>query len=273
MVKPAARRQAVRIAREEQGLSERRACGLVQMDRTSFRYRSRRGDDTALRIRLRELAAQRPRYGYRRLHMLLCREEVQVNHKRVQRVYREERLMVRKKKRKRVAQLPRQAMPVPGRPNVRWSMDFMQDTLADSRTFRLLNVVDDFSREAIEIEVSRSIPGERVVRTLERLRFTRGLPEVIVVDNGPEFAGRALDTWAYQNGVRLHFIQPGKPVQNAFVESFNGRVREECLNESWFTNLLDAKRQIEAWRIDYNRTRPHSSLGNQTPEEFARSVA
>ncbi len=181
--------------------------------------------------------------------------------------------MVRRKKRKRVAQMPRQAMPVPDRANVRWSIDFMQDTLADGRTFRLLNIVDDFTRESVASEVATSIPGDRVVRVLERLRFTRGLPEILVSDNGPEFTSRALDAWAYQNGVRLHFIQPGKPVQNAFVESFNGRVREECLNESWFTNLQDAKRQIEAWRIDYNRTRPHSSLGNQTPEEFAKSVA
>lgn len=173
--------------------------------------------------------------------------------------------MVRRKKRKRVAQMPRQAMPVPGRANVRWSIDFMQDTLADGRTFRLLNIVDDFTRESVAIEVATSIPGDRVVRVLERLRW--------VSDNGPEFTSRALDAWAYQNGVRLHFIQPGKPVQNAFVESFNGRVREECLNKRWFTNLLDAKRQIEAWRIDYNRARPHSSLGNQTPEEFAKSVA
>ncbi len=254
-------------------MSERRACGLARMDRSSFRYRARRSDDGPLRHRLRELAAERPRYGYRRLHILLCREGVRVNRKRIQRIYREEELMVRRKKRKRVAQMPRQAMPVPDRPNVRWSIDFMQDTLADGRTFRLLNIVDDFTREAVAIEVATSIPGDRVVRVLERLRFTRGLPEILVSDNGPEFTSRALDAWAYQNGVRLHFIQPGKPVQNAFVESFNGRVREECLNESWFTNLLDAKRQIEAWRIDYNRTRPHSSLGNQTPEEFAKSVA
>ena len=254
-------------------MSERRACGLARMDRSSFRYRARRCDDGPLRHRLRELAAERPRYGYRRLHILLCREGVRVNRKRIQRIYREEELMVRRKKRKRVAQMPRQAMSVPDRPNVRWSIDFMQDTLADGRTFRLLNIVDDFTREAVAIEVAASIPGDRVVRVLERLRFTRGLPEILVSDNAPEFTSRALDAWAYQNGIRLHFIQPGKPVQNAFVESFNGRVREECLNESWFTNLLDAERQIEAWRIDYNRTRSHSSLGNQTPEEFAKSVA
>ena len=192
MVKPAARRNVVLFLGTSHGMSERRACGLARMDRSSFRYRARRSDDGPLRHRLRELAAERPRYGYRRLHILLCREGVRVNRKRVQRIYREEELMVRRKKRKRVAQMPRQAMPVPDRPNVRWAIDFMQDTLADGRTFRLLNIVDDFTREAVAIEVATSIPGDRVVRVLERLRFTRGLPEILVSDNGPSSqAGRS----------------------------------------------------------------------------------
>jgi putative transposase len=242
------------------------------MDRSSFRYQARRSDDGSLRLRLRALAAERPRYGYRRLHILLCREGVHVNRKRIQRIYREESLMVRRKKRRRVAQMPRQAMPSPAKPNARWSMDFMHDTLAEGRPFRLLNIVDDFTREAVAIEVGSSIPGDRVVRVLDRLKQTRGLPQILISDNGPEFTSRALDVWAYRNQVQLHFIQPGKPAQNSFVESFNSRVREECLNQNWFTGLNDARRQIENWRVDYNQVRPHSSLGDQTPEEFARTV-
>lgn len=267
------RRKAVRTLQAAHRYSERRACGLIRLDRSTCRYRSRRGDEAPLRARLRDLAAQRPRYGYRRLYILLRREGIAVNHKKVQRLYREEGLAVRRKKRKRVAQVSRQPRPVPERRNERWSMDFMQDTLADGRCFRTLNIVDDFSRECVAIEVGRSIPGERVVRVLERLAFQRGLPELLVVDNGPEFAGKALDAWAYRNGVGLHFIRPGKPVENAFVESFNGSFRDECLNENWFVSLADAVHKIEVWRQDYNRKRPHSSLGNRTPEEFAKSAA
>jgi len=229
--------------------------------------------DAALRQRLLELAAERPRFGYRRLHVLLRREGVEVNRKKVQRIYREESLMVRKKRRKRVAQAPREPKPIPSETNERWSMDFMQDTLDDGRCFRTLNVVDDFSREALAIEVARSIPGERVVRVLDRLIEERGKPSLIVMDNGPEFTSRALDSWAYKNDVRLHFIQPGKPIQNCFVESFNGKFREECLNEHWFVDLGDARRKIEAWRQDYNGVRPHSSLGDVPPSEFAKSAA
>jgi putative transposase len=162
---------------------------------------------------------------------------------------------------------------VPSQVNERWSIDFMSDTLADGRTFRTLNVVDDFTREAIAIEVGRSIPGARVVRVLERIAKGRGLPRSIVLDNGPEFTSRVLDQWAYGAGVELRFIQPGKPVQNAFVESFNGKFRDECLNQNWFLSLADAIQSIAAWRLDYNRHRPHSALGNLTPEEFAKKAA
>lgn len=179
-----------------------------------------------------ELAAERPRFGYRRLHILLRREGIEVNHKKVQRLYREESLSIRRKKRKRVAQVPREPKPVPVRINERWSMDFTQDTLVSGRCFRTLNIVDDLSREALAIEVDRSIPGAYVGRVLDRLVAERKAPDLIVVDNGPEFTSRALDAWAYENGVRLHFIQPGKPVQNCFVESFNGKFRDECLNEN-----------------------------------------
>jgi putative transposase len=214
-------------------------------------------------------AAARPRFGYRRIHVLLRREGELVNHKRVYRLYRDLGMLVRRKRHKRVLGLLRQLKPVPGAPNERWSMDFTADTLADARPYRTLNLVDDFSRECIAIEVARSIPGERGTRVLDRLATERGLPRTIVVDNGPEFAGRALDQWAFEHGVTLHFIEPGKPVQNCFVESFNGKFRDECLNVNWFTNLTDATEKIEAWRFDYNHRRPHSWLGDVTPGEFA----
>lgn len=273
MVRPAVRRRAVEAARTEYGLTERRACALIRIDRSSFRYRSRRPDESELRERLRALAVQRPRFGARRLCVLLRREGTVVNHKRVERLYRLEGLTVRRRKRKRVAGVLRQTRPQAERVNQRWSMDFTHDATADGRAFRTLNIVDDFSRECPAIAVARSISGARVVDVLERLADQRGLPQGIVVDNGPEFASRALDAWAYRRGVQLLFIEPGKPVQNAFVESFNGSFRDECLNQHWFETLDDAVRLIETWRLDYNRTRPHSSLGDLTPEEFARQVA
>jgi putative transposase len=239
------------------------------MHRSTCRYQPRRADDEELRQRLRELAAARPRYGYRRLHLLLVRGGLQVNPKRVARIYREEGLAVRRKRRKRVAQASRAPKPVPATRNERWSMDFMHDTLASGRSFRVLNIVDDHSRECPAIEVAHSIPGERVVRVLDQVAETHGLPRVIVVDNGPEFAGRALDQWAHRRGVQLHFIRPGKPVENCFVESFNGKFRDECLNENWFTSLEDARCRIERWRLDYNQVRPHSSLDGVPPAEFA----
>jgi len=260
--------------REAQGLSERRWCRLVGMGRTSCRYQPRRQEPEGLRERLRSLAAERRRFGYRRLTVMLQREGWAVNHKRVYRLYGEEGLAVRRRKRKGLKGVPRVALTVPRRPQERWSMDFVSDSFSDGRKFRSLNIVDDYSRECLVTEVDTSIPGARVVRVLERLRERRGLPEVMVMDNGPEFAGKALDAWAYQRGVNLQFIEPGKPVQNAFIESFNGRFRDECLNEHWFISLEDARRKIEAWREDYNQVRPHSSLGNQTPQEFtARGAA
>lgn len=192
-----------------------------------------------------------------------------MNHKRTERIYREEGLSLRLRKRKKRASVARIKLPLPQRPNERWSMDFLQDVLSDGRRFRILTVVDQFSRECPTIEVDTSLGGFRVARVLDRLFELRGLPESITVDNGPEFAGKVLDEWAYRKGVRLNFIQPGKPVQNAFIESFNGRIRDECLNESWFKTLEEARKVIEAWRIDYNRVRPHSSLDNLTPEEYA----
>ena len=221
---------------------------------------------------MRELAAERPRFGYRRLHILLRREGWPVNHKRIERMYREEGLAVRRKKRKRVAQGQRRPHPTPSRVDERWSMDFMADSLATGRAIRMLNVVDDYSRECLAIEVDTALSGARVSRVLDRLVTRRGRPLRIVVDNGPEFTSRALDQWAYEAGVSLSFIRPGKPIENCFAESFNGKLRDECLNESWFTSLTDARGKVEAWRIDYYCVRPHSSLGRLTPEEFARGA-
>jgi putative transposase len=267
-VRPAQRRAAVLWAQARYGLSERRACRLVGIGRSTLRYRGRRGGEEQLRRRLRELAAERPRFGYRRLHALLRREGVVVNHKRVERLYREEGLSVRRRKRKRVARDGRGRAALPGRPNQQWGIDFVSDALAWGRRIRLFTVVDVFTREALAIEVDTSLPGERVVRVLERLAAERGAPGEIVLDNGPELAGKALDQWAYERGVWLRFIEPGKPVQNAFVESFHGRLRDECLDRHWFLGLADARRTVEAWRQDYNRVRPHSALGYRAPEEF-----
>jgi putative transposase len=252
-------------------LSERQACRYTGFARSSQRYRVRRPPRTELRARLHTLALLRPRWGYRRLYRLLRREGMVVNKKLVQRVYREEGLAVRRRTRKRVA-VPRTPRPAPAAPNERWSMDFVSDSLGDGRKFRVLTIVDDFTRESPAIEVDTSLPGERVVRVLEQLAETRGLPKAIVCDNGPEFRGEALDQWADRHGVTLQFIQPGKPVQNAFAESFNGRFRDECLNESWFVSLPDARQTIEAWRVDYNVARPHSGLADRTPEEFAKEL-
>jgi putative transposase len=273
VVKPAGRREIVQYVMGTYDLSQRRACGLIRMSRSSFEYRSCRPADGEFRDKLRDLAGKRPRYGYRRLHELMRRDGVEVNHKRLYRIYREEQLAVRRRRRKRIAASARPQMPVPSRVNERWSMDFMADTLATGRSFRTLNIVDDFSRECLVIEVDTSLPGLRVARVLDRIAARRGLPQGIVVDNGPEFCSRALDAWAYQRGVKLHFIRPGKPVENAFIESFNGKFRDECLNEHWFTGLMDARFTIENWRRDYNQVRPHSSLGGKTPEEFARTAA
>jgi putative transposase len=266
---PAERRAAVHRVRERYGLSERRACRLVGIGRSTVRYRGQgRADEGPLRRRLLELAAERPRFGYRRLHALLRREGIAVNHKRVERLYRAEGLAVRRRGRKRVARDGRGRATLPERPNQQWGIDFVSDALAWGRRIRLFTVVDVFTREALAIEIDTSLPGRRVVQVLERLAAQRGAPAEIVLDNGPELAGKALDQWAYARGVWLRFIVPGKPVQNAFVESFHGRLRDECLDRHWFLGLADARHTVEAWRQDYNRARPHSALGYRAPEEF-----
>lgn len=272
-MRPAQRRAAVGYAQERFGFSQRRACRLVGGARSTIRYRSRgRDDDDAVRGRLCALAAQRPRFGYRRLHVLLRREGIVVNHKRIARLYRAEGLTVRQRKRKAVARVKRGRPPAPQSANEQWALDFLQDALASGRTIRLLSVIDVFTREALALEVDTSLPGSRVVRVLERLRGERDLPAQIVLDNGPELISRVLEQWACQQEVTLHFIDPGKPVQNAHCESFHGRLRDECLNEHWFVSLGDARQIVEAWRQDYNDQRPHSALGYQTPAAFARGA-
>lgn len=267
-MRPAAQRAATQYLCQHFAVSERRACRVIGVGRSTVRYRPRDRDDAPLRARLRELAAARRRFGYRRLHVLLRREGMMVNHKRVARVYREEGLAVRRRPRKRVAQGRQRRPAVAVAPNEQWSLDFLSDSLAWGRRIRLLAVLDTFTRESLAIEVDTSLPGTRVVQVLDRLVAVRGVPREIVLDNGPELTSRALDQWAYDRGARLHFITPGKPVQNAFIESFNGRLRDECLNEHWFLGLADARQTVEAWRRDYNAARPHSALGYRTPEEF-----
>jgi putative transposase len=269
MVKPTAWRQAVGYLQTEFEMSVRRACRVLGVCRATAQYRSRREAPTALVERLRELATERPRWGYRRLHILLQREGVEVNHKRVYRLYRAEGLAVRKKRRKRLASALRTVLPPPSAPNERWSMDFVSDQLVGGTRLRAFNVVDDFTRECLAIEVDSSIPGLRATRVLERLAAGRPLPKYLICDNGPEFTGSAFDAWAHRRGVRIHFIRPGKPVENAYAESFNGKLRDECLNENWFITMEDARTRIEAWRVDYNHVRPHSGLDNLTPAEFS----
>ena len=265
---PGARRVAVSYTVKSFGLSIRRSCRLVGMCRATYAYRLRDKGDGLLRVRLRELAEQRRRFGCPRLHVMLKRESLVINHKRTERIYREERLSLRLKKRRRKAAVLRVMLPQAEHADQRWSMDFAMDSTLAGRRFRALAIVDDYSRECPAIEVDSSIPGTRVVEVLERIAETRGLPEVITVDNGPEFAGKTLDEWAYRRGIKLNFIRPGKPVENAYAESFIGKLRDECLNENWFSSVREARDIIETWRRDYNEVRPHSSLGNLSPMEF-----
>jgi putative transposase len=253
-------------------LSENRACGLIGITRWINRYQSQRDPQTELRMRIRELAGSRVRYGYRRLTVLLRREGWVVNAKRVYRLYHEEGLEVRTKKRSKRAAHARVPLPEAAQPNQRWSMDFVSDRLTDGRWFRILTVVDQYTRECLCIHADRSQSGEKVVEHMRRLTTMRGVPESITTDNGSEFAGRAMDVWAHQAGVKLDFIRPGRPTQNGYIESFNGRLRDECLNTEVFSNLADAREKLECWRRDYNEMRPHSALADRTPEEFARTL-
>jgi putative transposase len=270
-VTPAARRQAVVIAQQEHGLSRRRACRLVGIPRSVVEHAPKRERDHArLRERLRTLAGERRRFGYRRLHELLRREGWQANHKLIERLYREEKLAIRRRGRqKRGLGGVMAGAWCPIAANQRWSLDFTEDRLANGRRFRTANLKDDCTRECPAIAVDFSLPGYRIVGVLEAVARERGYPDMLVLDNGPELRGRELDRWAHEHGVRLFFIDPGKPMQNGSIESFNGRFREECLDQSWFTSLAEARRVIEAWRLDYNLHRPHTSLRMRTPAAFA----
>jgi putative transposase len=262
----------VSYIRESLGLSERKSCILVNISVSAYRYQPKEDNDAVLRHRLRELAGQRKRFGSPRLHIMLKREKLVVNHKRTERIYREEGLALRRKKRRKGAAGIRVMIPAAMRANEHWSMDFVSDSIVTGRRFRALTIVDNYTRECPAIEVDTSLGGARVVNVLERLSETRELPEVITIDNGPEFAGKALDEWAYRKRIKLNFITPGKPVENAYAESFNGRLRDECLNTNWFMNLKQARNIIEDWRRDYNEVRPHSSLKNMTPMEYANAT-
>lgn len=271
MVTPAARREAVAHLCSSHEVSERRACEVIGADRSSVRYRSKRAEDAALRARLRELAAVRRRFGYRRLHVLIEREGRRVNHKKLRRLYREEGLQVRRRRGRKRALGTRSPMALPEGPNQRWSIDFLSDALTCGRRFRILAIVDDFSRECLCLIADTSLPGLRVVRELEGLVALRGKPLMCVSDNGTELTSLSMLRWAQDSRVEWHYIAPGKPTQNAFIESFNGRLRDELLNETLFTSLSEARQALAAWKHDYNTSRPHSGLGWLTPAEFANA--
>jgi putative transposase len=255
---------------KQKSYSQRRACALVGIAPKVYRHQPKRPDDTGLRERLKALASQRRRFGYRRLQLLLRREGLAVNHKKLYRVYREERLVVRRRGGRKRALGTRAPMAIPQGANQRWSIDFVQDTLVDGRRIRALAIVDDFTRECLGLAVDTSLSGVRAARELNAIIERRGRPCMVVSDNGTEFTSRAILTWSQEQSVDWHYIAPGKPMQNAFAESFIGRLRDECLNEHLFRSVRHAREIIEAWRIDYNHARPHTSLAGLTPAEFAK---
>ena len=268
---PDVKREAVVHARKCHGLSERRACELIGIARRVARYEPNRPDDAGLRLRLRlrELAAERRRFGYRRLGYLLAREGVRLNHKKLLRIYREEGLKVRRRGGRKRALGTRAPMTLPQGPNQRWSLDFVSDAFACGRRFRILCVVDDFTRECLALVPDTSLSGARVGRELDAIVLIRGKPLAVVSDNGTELTSVSILRWSQERQVEWHYIAPGKPTQNAFVESFNGRLRDECLNETLFTSMAQTRAVLGAWRQDYNTVRPHSKLGGRTPAEVA----
>lgn len=267
MVTPEVKREAVRYLSVEYQISERQACKVVSISRGVQRYKKRPDRNTELRAALYELAMKKPKYGCPLLFQLLLRRGWRVNHKRVERLYRLLNLALRRKKRAKRIVRERESLPVPSEPNQHWAMDFVHDSLWSGRKIRCLTLVDLCSRFSPAVEVGSSLPAERVIRVLDKLSLVRGLPSVITVDNGPEFICAALRAWSEKNGVRLNFIQPGKPTQNAFIESLNGTFRHECLDAEVFTSISDARMKIEKWRVEYNTERPHSSIAYRTPEE------
>ena len=269
MVTPAARRQAVAHLAQRYEVSQRRACEVTEAARSVVRYRHMRPEDTAIRQRLRELASERRRFGYRRLHQMLKREGTVMNLKKIRRLYSEERLQVRQRKGRKRATGTRAPMTIPQGPNQRWSLDFVSDVLAGSRRFRVLAVVDDYTAECLCLVADTSLSGLRVARELDTVIANRKSPTMIVSDNGTEFTSMAILLWSQERFVEWHYIAPGKPQQNAFIESFNGKLRDEFLNETVFSSLAEARLMLAAWKHDYNSNRPHSRLGWLTPSEFA----
>ena len=257
---------------DQHGVSQRRACDVLQVDRSSVRYRSTRPDDAGLRKAMREVAAERRRFGYRRIHIMLERQGIRMNQKKLRRLYREEGLQVRKRGGRKRALGTRRPMVMPERVNERWSLDFVSDAFTDGRRFRVLAVVDDFSRECLALVPDTSLSGKRLTRELDEILTLRGKPKTIVSDNGTEMTSSAVLKWCQRTMVEWHYIAPGKPTQNAFIESFNGSFRDECLNETLFSSLSEARSEITNWKEDYNQNRPHSSLGNLTPKEFVAKM-
>lgn len=273
MVTPEAKRDAVVHACVEHGVSQRRACEVLKVDRSSVRYQSIRPDDAGLRVAMKQVATERRRFGYRRIHVMLQRQGIVMNQKKLRRLYREENLQVRKRGGRKRALGTRRPMVLPSCANERWSLDFVSDALTDGRKFRVLAVVDDYSRECLSLMADTSLSGLRVTRELNALIARRGQPLTIVSDNGTELTSMAILKWCQDTGIEWHYIAPGKPMQNGLVESFNGSFRDECLNESLFSSLAEARNPITIWKEDYNTHRPHSSLGNITPNEFAMKMA
>lgn len=263
----------VKYLQDAYEVSERRSCKVFKINRTAYRYKSKKDEQAFLRLRIKEIAASRVRYGYKRIHILLKREGWNVNHKRVYRLYKEEGLNLRNKSNRKKISVPR--VPdknMPSAVNECWAMDFVSDQLYDGKRFRALTIIDTYSRECLAIYVDKSIKGEAVANTLSDIGMNKGLPKKIKVDNGPEFISRSLDAWAYLNNIQLEYSRPGKSTDNAHIESFNGSLRDECLNVNWFMSLEDARVKIENWRKDYNEFRPHSALTNMIPSGFASAT-
>jgi len=273
VVTPAAHREAAAYLQSTYQMSERRACRVIGADRASVRYQATRPDDGELRERLKTLAQERRRFGYRRLHVLLLREGHAVNKKRVQRIYREERLTVRRRGGRKRAIGTRRPIETPLAANQRWSLDFVSDQMTDGRRFRILTVIDNCTRECLALVADTSLSGRRVARELDAIIARRGRPDMIVSDNGTEYTSNAILGWADDTGVGWHYIAPGKPQQNGYNESFNGRLRDELLNETLFRSLPHARAVLETWRRDYNEERPHSKLGWMTPRDYARALS
>lgn len=270
MVKPADRREAVGYIQETYSISQRRACGLMRLSKSSYHYQPRPSNDAALRGRLRELSRKHRRWGVDTFTYLLRREGWPDNHKRIYRVYREEKLQVKRRRKRKQPRERGEPLPRPERPNEVWGMDFVSDQLSNGRRIRLLVILDLYTKESVKIEVDHSLGGARVARALEQAIEVLGVtPKRILSDNGPEFRSKAMLRWSYEWEVEHHFIQPGKPSQNGFVEGFNSTLRDQCLNEHWFLTLEDARELIEAWRIEYNEIKPHSSLGGLPPSVYA----